>query len=516
MDQRGRELMRLSRLQHHLINILHLLLNQKMSLYVHNGWKYPLPMVLRPIHIGLPSMTILLTTIRDKNEYPRSIDETPRHVADSPANGTTPIEHYVRRVVTYLARVQSVTQSQQGLILRMYVKLDTKEWLKMHARLYNACELTSCFHLPDPVLLTAAVLVKDETDLVARDDVTDEMRTMTMRSINSLRNGDGCMNVLKILYLEKTVRGMAQNKSRGVSGAQSMTEFPVNTYNLKGDLVKHILPLLYPLLLTTAVIAGNPGVGKTPTVTAMAMAIGRFHIERLGLQGVLPGWRRAKSLDNFRQRAPQIQEAIFLDDPSKRKVDVAWRRAKSLDNFRQRAPQIQEAIFLDDPSKRKVDVADLKAFVSFDEDGTVEGRYCDARLLRNQMRAYASNDTGEDPKDTKPGDTTLSTDSFMKLVHPLFGDAHVKDKLAVLKRNEDPDAQRASMGLPPVFPAIGNGLRPDRLGTFSCPSPAKRLRVKTTSIEPLPKTETETNQDINLAADPGMTADEEAARRMHN
>ena len=82
--------------------------------------------------------------------------------------------------------------------------------------------------------------------------------------------------------------------------------------------------------------------------------------------------------------------------------------------------------------------------------------------------------------------------------------------------DEDPDAQRASMGLPPVFPAIGNGLRPDRLGTFSCPSPAKRLRVKTTSIEPLPKTETETNQDINLAADPGMTADEEAARHMHN
>ena len=175
---------------------------------------------------------------------------------------------------------------------------------------------------------------------------------------------------------------MAQNKSRGVSGAQSMTEFPLNTYNLKDDLVKH----LYPLLLTTAVIiAGNPGVGKTPTVIAMAMAIGRFHIERLGLQGVLPGWRRAKSLDNFRQRAPQIQEAIFLDDPSKRKVDVA----------------------------------DLKAFVTVDEDGTVEGRYCDARLLRNQMRAYASNDTGEDPKDTKPGDTTLSTDSFMKLVHPL-------------------------------------------------------------------------------------------------
>ena len=52
--------------------------------------------------------------------------------------------------------------------------------------------------------------------------------------------------------------------------------------------------------------------------------------------------------------------------------------------------------------------------------------------------------------------------------------------------DEDPDAQRASMGLPPVFPAIGNGLRPNRLGTFSYPSPAKRLRVKTTSIERFP------------------------------
>ncbi|OLP93797.1 hypothetical protein AK812_SmicGene24268 [Symbiodinium microadriaticum] len=249
-----------------------------------------------------------------------------------------------------------------------------------------------------------------------------------------------------------------------------MTEFPLNTYNLNEDLVKHILHVLYPLLLTTAVvIADNPGVGKTPTVIAMAMAIGRFHIDRLGLQGCLPGWRRAKSLDNFRQRAPQIQEAICLDDPSKRKVDVA----------------------------------DLKAFVTVDEDGTAEGRYCHARLLRNQMRAYASNDTGEDPKDTKPGDTTLSTNSFMKLAHPLFGDAHLKDKFAVLKRStvlvftemikasvetmssfssrdayvshcntqvqtwlrptrhfaaspedasdEDPNAQRASMGLPPVF-----------------------------------------------------------------
>ena len=134
---------------------------------------------------------------------------------------------------------------------------------------------------------------------------------------------------------EVKVRGMAQNKSCGVSGAQSLTEFPLNTYNFNEDLVKHILPLnedlfkhilplLYPLLLTTAVvIAGNPGAGKTPTGIAMAMAIGRFHMDRLGLQGVLPGWRRAKSRQFQATCTSNIQEAIFFDDPSKRKVDVA-------------------------------------------------------------------------------------------------------------------------------------------------------------------------------------------------
>ena len=132
-----------------------------------------------------------LTTTRDHNEYLRSIDEMPKFV-ESPNYGTTSIEHYIRRLVTYLARVQSVTQSiAKGLTLRVYVKLDTKEWLRMYARLRNACEPTSCVHLPDPVMLTAAALAKDELDLVTDADVDDEMRTVAMRSISSLRNGLG-------------------------------------------------------------------------------------------------------------------------------------------------------------------------------------------------------------------------------------------------------------------------------------------------------------------------------------
>eukprot|EP00435_Cladocopium_sp_Y103_P072821 s526_g41.t1 len=39
---------------------------------------------------------------------------------------------------------------------------------------------------------------------------------------------------------------------------------------------------------------------------------------------------------------------------------------------------------------------DLKSFLTSDEDGTVESRYNDTRLIRNQLRAYASNDLKEE------------------------------------------------------------------------------------------------------------------------
>ena len=82
----------------------------------------------------------------------------------------------------------------------------------------------------------------------------------------------------------------------------------------------------------------------------------------------------------------------------------------------------------------KVDIADLKSFVTVDEDGTVDGRYNDAKLVRNQMRAFASNDTGPDPK-VIPSDTMLDSDEFLKLLEPLFDGAHLKHVLAVLKRS---------------------------------------------------------------------------------
>ena len=148
---------------------------------------------------------------------------------------------------------------------------------------------------------------------------------------------------------EAKVRGMAQNKSRGLAGAPSI---PLTTFSLRPILHKYILPHVYPLLMTSAImIIGCAGVGKTPALIAMALAMGRFHIRRLGLEGVKPGWRRT-------------HWTIF---------SISCHKSRRLSSW--------------NPCQSKVSIADLKSFVTLDEAGTCDGRYKDARLVRNQMWA---------------------------------------------------------------------------------------------------------------------------------
>ena len=201
---------------------------------------------------------------------------------------------------------------------------------------------------------------------------------------------------------EPKVRLMCQNKSRGQAGAVSMTEFPLTTYSLKPFLHSALLPLLYPLMLNFGVLLlGCPGVGKTPFAVILAMALGRYHVRLSGDTNLKPGWRRAKSLDNFRHRAPRVQEALFLDDPCRAKVSMA----------------------------------DLKSFLTVDEDGTVESRYNDTRLIRNQLRAYASNDLKDDLEEEQKIGTTLPPGRFLVMLDDLFAGEKEKDVLAVLKRS---------------------------------------------------------------------------------
>ena len=202
---------------------------------------------------------------------------------------------------------------------------------------------------------------------------------------------------------EAKVRIMAQNKAKGMAGAQLETEFPLHTYSLKPFLAEKLLPLLYPLFMNFAfMLLGWPGVGKTPAIIIMMLAMGRYHASRSDLP-TPPGWRRAKSLDNLWYRVGNIHEGVFLDDPSREKIDLA----------------------------------DLKSFVTTEENQTCHGRYNDVKLAKNCCRAYAANDIQEEdePKDeARLLRLSITMEEFLRLLRRTFPGDKPADIRAVLKR----------------------------------------------------------------------------------
>ena len=196
------------------------------------------------------------------------------------------------------------------------------------------------------------------------------------------------------------VRTMAQNKAKGKDGAPLEHDFPLHTFSLKPFFAKTLLPILYPLMVNYAfMLLGWPGVGKTPAAIVMMLAMGRYHQRRLGLL-TPPGWRRAKSLDNFRHRLGQVHEGVFLDDPNREKIDLA----------------------------------DLKSFVTAEENQTCHGRYNDVKLAKNCCRVYATNDVQKEDEPEPDNRISIDNAEFLGLLKRTFPGDKPADVMAVLKR----------------------------------------------------------------------------------
>ena len=136
------------------------------------------------------------TGSHDPDTYTFAYDETPL-CKPNEKEGTLPIEQYVRRVVVYLGRLQSVTQNKSGgLNVRVYVKANTTTWLQMYARMYHGCGMGTCEHLATPAMLTAAALVRTEDDLKRDENDTfasaspevKKERTNVPLAANEIRN----------------------------------------------------------------------------------------------------------------------------------------------------------------------------------------------------------------------------------------------------------------------------------------------------------------------------------------
>ena len=113
----------------------------------------------------------------------------------------------------------------------------------------------------------------------------------------------------------------------------------------------------------------------------------------------------------------------------------SWRRAKSLDNFRHRVPQVHDGVFLDDPSRDRLDMADLKSFMTAEEDQTCSGRYNDVKLNRGQVRAYAGNHLTFEDEPAPDARTTITPEEILKMLGKTFPGEREADVMAVLKRS---------------------------------------------------------------------------------
>ena len=171
---------------------------------------------------------------------------------------------------------------------------------------------------------------------------------------------------------------------------------------MKPFMGEFLFPLIAPLLTSLGIATiGWPGVGKTPLLIILALAIGRYHINRLELEGVSPGWRRAKAMDNFRHRNAQIHEGLILDDPSMDKMEPA----------------------------------DVKSWLTSEEDQNCSGRYTDVKLVADGLRALAANDfVREDEPLPDKHHTSIDPKEFFKLVRKFFDGYKEADMMAVLKR----------------------------------------------------------------------------------
>ena len=118
------------------------------------------------------------------------------------------------------------------------------------------------------------------------------------------------------------VKEAAANVGKVSDGADVNRFYPLTIFDLKPVFVNFIIPLIFALGLEKGLmLLGMPGVGKTPLAIILSMAFGRYHVHRLGLNR-LPGWRRGKQFDVFRQKPGEIQEGILVDDATLSKIRI--------------------------------------------------------------------------------------------------------------------------------------------------------------------------------------------------
>lgn len=89
-----------------------------------------------------------------------------------------------------------------------------------------------------------------------------------------------------------------------------------------------------------------------------------------------------------------------------------WRRSKQIDGFRERPGEVNVPVLLDDPNLSGINLEDLKSYLDVGENCLVDARYRAAKFVRNQSRIVLNNEW----------DDSKEPDTFQDLLGPVQGD----------------------------------------------------------------------------------------------
>ena len=192
------------------------------------------------------------------------------------------------------------------------------------------------------------------------------------------------------------------NRATGNSQSDPEYFFPLLLHDLNQDFLEKVVPIVLPTMTSHGLILlGRAGIGKTPTAIILALAVARHMVVSRGLEGHIPGWRRSKQIDGFRERPGELHVPVLLDDP--------------LLNLRN-----MEA---------------LKSFLDVAENTLVDARYRAAKFVRNQCRILLNNEWGSEKEPKMLVGNTITWDSFKDMFSPAVNNASEPHMMAILKRS---------------------------------------------------------------------------------
>ena len=200
------------------------------------------------------------------------------------------------------------------------------------------------------------------------------------------------------------VKESLRNYAAGEAVAPSITLYPLTLADFKEWVIKEIaIPCIKSSKEKGIFLHGLSGIGKTPLATAMCLALSGYNLVEAERDDLVPAFRSAQHLDNFRAEPGSPLKPSLFDDG----------------NLNTTAP------------------ADIKAYLDAAENVIIWARWGGCKFSANQARVLCNNpiDRAADKDDIPFFHQTVPHKDFVELTKVAYNQhMNEEDHFAILKR----------------------------------------------------------------------------------